>query len=56
MPFIETRIDGHVGTICLDYFEKRNALSAGLVEEMLNALDTFAERRVRVVILRARPA
>ena len=55
MPFIETTIEGNVGTICLDYFEKRNALSAGLVEEMLHALDTFGERRVRVVILRARP-
>lgn len=47
MPFIETTIEGNVGTICLDYFEKRNALSAGLVEEMLSALDTFGERRTR---------
>ena len=55
MPFIETKIEGQIGTICLDRFDKRNALSAALVEEILRALEHFAEQRVRVVILRAKP-
>ena len=55
MPFIETKIEGFVGTICLDYFEKRNAFSAALVEEVIKALDAFAGERVRAVVLRARP-
>ena len=28
MPLVESKIEGFVGTICLDYFEKRNAFSA----------------------------
>jgi methylmalonyl-CoA decarboxylase len=55
MPLIETKIEGSVGTICLDYFEKSNALSAALVDDILNALATFAEERVRAIVLRARP-
>ncbi len=55
MPFIQAKIEGSVGTICLDHFEKRNALSAALVEAMLNALENFAGERVRAVILRAMP-
>ena len=55
MPFIETKTEGVVGTICLCHNEKRNALSAALVEETLVALDTFAEARVRAVVLRAKP-
>ena len=41
MPLAEAKIDGFVGTICLDYYEKRNALSAALVEDVLGALDAF---------------
>ena len=55
MPLIETKVEGFVGTICLDHFEKRNALSAALVEEILAALDSFEKARVRAVVLRARP-
>jgi methylmalonyl-CoA decarboxylase len=55
MPLIESKIEGFVGTICLDYFEKRNAFSAALVEDALKALDAFAEQRARAVVLRARP-
>src|SRR5208283_998259 len=55
MSFVETTTEGAVGTICLDYFEKRNALSQVLVEAILEALDAFAKARVRVVVLRARP-
>ncbi len=55
MPFIETKIEASVGTICLCHYEKRNALSAALVEEMLAALEDFAAERVRAVVLRAKP-
>jgi methylmalonyl-CoA decarboxylase len=55
MPLVETKIEGFVGTICLDYFEKRNAFSAALVEDVIKALDAFAGERVRAVVLRARP-
>jgi methylmalonyl-CoA decarboxylase len=54
MPLIETKIEGFVGTICLDYLEKRNALSTALVEAILKSLETFLKERVRVVVLRAR--
>ena len=48
-------IEGSVGTICLDHYEKRNALSAALVEETLTAVENFAAERVRAVVLRAKP-
>jgi methylmalonyl-CoA decarboxylase len=51
----ETKVEGLVGTICLDYFEKRNALSSALADEIIKALESFVERRVRAVVLRARP-
>ncbi len=55
MPLAETKIDGFVGTICLDHYDKRNAFSAGLADEIIRALERFVEGRVRVAILRARP-
>jgi methylmalonyl-CoA decarboxylase len=55
MPLVETKIEGFVGTICLDYFDKRNAFSAALVEDVIKALDAFVGERVRAVVLRARP-
>ncbi len=55
MPLTETTIENCVGTICLDYFEKRNALCAALADEIIAALDAFTRRRVRAVVLRAKP-
>jgi methylmalonyl-CoA decarboxylase len=55
MPLIEIKKEGAVGTICLDYFEKRNALSGTLAAEIIDALDSFSEQRARAVVLRARP-
>ncbi|MBV9286591.1 MAG: methylmalonyl-CoA decarboxylase [Hyphomicrobiales bacterium] len=55
MPLIETKVEGLVGTICLDHFEKRNALCAELADEIISALEAFVVRRARVVVLRARP-
>ncbi len=55
MALIEASVDGATGTICLDHFAKRNALSAALSEEIAAALSLFAEQKLRAVILRARP-
>jgi methylmalonyl-CoA decarboxylase len=55
MPLVESKIEGFVGTICLDYFEKRNAFSAALVEDFVKALEAFVESRIRAVVLRAKP-
>ena len=54
MSFVESAIEASVGTICLDHFEKRNALSAALVEDVARALEGFAQARVRAVVLRAK--
>src|SRR5215213_8347008 len=44
-----------IGTITLDHERRRNALSHALVEEVIAALRSFQEAKVRVVILRAKP-
>ncbi len=54
MALAEAKIEGFVGTICLDHIEKRNSLSGALSDEIIKALDNFNENRVRVVVLRAR--
>ena len=55
MPFVETKIEGLVGTICLDHLEKRNALCASLADDIMKSLEDFIGNRVRAVVLRARP-
>jgi methylmalonyl-CoA decarboxylase len=55
MPLTEVKIEGFIGTICLDHFERRNAFSAALAEEITKALESFVEAHARVAILRARP-
>jgi methylmalonyl-CoA decarboxylase len=54
MALAEAKIEGFVGTICLDHSEKRNSLSGALSDEIIKALDNFNQNRVRVVVLRAR--
>jgi methylmalonyl-CoA decarboxylase len=53
---MESKIEGFVGTICLDHPEKRNSLSGALSDEIIKALENFNEKRVRAVVLRARPS
>ena len=52
---LEVTVEGHIGTICLDHFEKRNALSLAVADAIMEALDRFAAEKVRAVVLRARP-
>ena len=53
MPYILSEVAEFIGTITLDHERRRNALSRGLVEEVVAALRSFREAKVRVAILRA---
>ncbi len=53
MPLVVSETDGHLGMITLNNPEKRNCLSAPLIQELFNALDQFEASDIRVVILRA---
>ncbi|HRK25130.1 MAG TPA: methylmalonyl-CoA decarboxylase [Beijerinckiaceae bacterium] len=55
MAYVRTAFEDNIGTITLDHFEKRNALSEPLVHEITDALDDFQRKRARVVVLRAMP-
>lgn len=52
---ITCKIDGPIGTISLDNPAKRNALSEGLVRELIAALAECAALEIRCVVLRAAP-
>jgi methylmalonyl-CoA decarboxylase len=54
LQYLETTIDGAIGTIILDHSEKRNALSRQLVDEIVETLGRLSGERTRVVVLRAR--
>ncbi len=53
MPLINKEILDNIGIISLNNFQKRNALSEALVEEVVEALNEFQSRKITVVILRA---
>jgi methylmalonyl-CoA decarboxylase len=55
MGYVQTSVDGFVGAICLDHFVKRNALSSGLCDAIIEALNVFAAAKTRVALLRAKP-
>ena len=55
MPHILTELSGPIGTITLDNERRRNALSQPVVEEIIAALRSFSDAKVRVAILRAKP-
>ncbi|HYD30130.1 MAG TPA: methylmalonyl-CoA decarboxylase [Azospirillaceae bacterium] len=55
MALVTTEYRGAVATLVMNNVEKRNALSAALIDEMIAAFQEFRERQVRVVILRAAP-
>lgn len=52
---ITCKIDAAIGTITLDNPAKRNALSSGLVREVVSALAECASLNIRCVVLRAAP-
>lgn len=53
-PWVIPEIEGFVGILTLNYPAKRNALSAGLLRELIDALADFESKQIRVVILRAK--
>src|SRR3954467_10825626 len=55
MTYTLSQVTESIGTITLDHERRRNALSHALVEEVIAALRSFQEAKVRVVILRAKP-
>jgi enoyl-CoA hydratase/carnithine racemase len=50
---VRTRVDGEAGILWLARPDKRNALNDALVDDFLTALDEFAARGVRIVVVRA---
>lgn len=55
MSLILSSTDDQIGTITLNNTAKRNALSEGLVKEVIQCLARFKDEEVRVVLLRALP-
>jgi methylmalonyl-CoA decarboxylase len=53
MAFVQKSAQASVGTITLDHAEKHNALSAQLIEELVEALSSLADSGARLVVLRA---
>jgi methylmalonyl-CoA decarboxylase len=55
MPFATNEIRDRIGILTLDDPERRNCLSAQMLDEITAGLVRFAENDVRVVVIRARP-
>lgn len=52
---IRVAVDGDIGVVTLTNPAKRNALSRAMMQAITEAFRSFAERRTRVVVLRAEP-
>jgi methylmalonyl-CoA decarboxylase len=50
---IETSVKNHIGIITLNDRKTLNSLSGGLIKNLLDALEDFRDKSIRVVILRA---
>ncbi len=55
MSLIHIEIEGHVATLTIDNPAKRNALSEPLIHDMIEGLEDLKEKKIRAVILRAKP-
>jgi methylmalonyl-CoA decarboxylase len=55
MQFISTEQRGKIGIITFDNPTKMNALSEGLLDEVIPALEDFKTKKCMVIILRAKP-
>jgi methylmalonyl-CoA decarboxylase len=53
MPLIQKKLDGKIGTIALDHYEKRNALGSELIAEVVGALNEFKGRDIRALVVRS---
>jgi len=52
MSLIQVKIQDRIGTIALNNYEKRNALSSELIAEMIKALKHIEAKKAKVVVLR----
>jgi len=53
MSLVLTSVKNSIATITLNNYEKRNALSAQLIDDIITALETLRTPDIRVLILRA---
>jgi methylmalonyl-CoA decarboxylase len=53
MSLIITTHSDHIGTITFNHSETRNSLSNQLLSELIEALEFFAKRKARAVVIRA---
>ena len=53
MKFITVALSESIGTITLNHDRRRNALSRGLIKEVIKALNDLVYQQVRVIVLRA---
>jgi len=53
MPFVDVKISDNIGFLCLNNPGKRNALSHELVDEIIQTLNDFKDRKIATVILMA---
>ena len=53
MPLAHIDITGPIGTITLTHPEKRNALSAALIDVVIDGLDRMRRENVRAMVFRA---
>ena len=55
MKFIKTEEAGFIGTIVLNNDVKHNSLNLEMLDEIVNALDFFQNKKLRVVVIRSNP-
>jgi methylmalonyl-CoA decarboxylase len=55
MKFITVALSDSIGTITLNHDCRRNALSRGLIKEVITALNDLVYQQVRAIVLRANP-
>lgn len=53
MELITTNLENKIGTITIDHPQKRNSISAQLVQELLAAFDILEQAGANVIVLRA---
>lgn len=53
MSLVQKKVEGKIGTIAFDHYEKRNALGSELIAEVVGALHEFRAQGVRAVVLRS---
>jgi methylmalonyl-CoA decarboxylase len=53
MPQIISSNDDYIGTIQFNNYEKRNSLSSAMIKEIVDCLEDFKKKNLRVIIIRA---